>query len=414
MNAPPRPDTDPWAYQAGITLLFAVVVFWGLGTPAKPYFDEIHYVPAARAMLAGRMLNPEHPMLGKEAIALAIRLWGDTPFAWRLPSALMGCLGLFAFGRAMWLASRRRVAALAGMVLLATDFSWFVQSRIAMLDMVMAGLTMVALWLAAGAIRRETSPAGQRVRLAGCGLAFALALGAKWSAAPVFALVAGGMLAARLSGRALRDMALGEIVVWLVVLPPLAYWLTFAPAFFYARDSIAPWDMLGWHHFMLDLQSSVVKHHPYQSHWAQWIINQRPIWYLYEHVDGAQRGILLLGNPFTMLAGLMALGWAVMRRTRLSLTLAGLYLACVALWIVGHKPVQFYYHYLLAAAFLMALLGLAVDAMWAAQGAWRKEALGVILIALALFGWFWPILSGAPLHKGVASYQDWMWLSTWR
>ena len=413
MTASPRPDTDPWAYQAGITLFFALAVFWSLGIPSKPYFDEIHYVPAARAMLAGHMANPEHPMLGKEAIALAIRLLGDTPLAWRLPSALAGCVGLFAFGRALWLASGRRVAALAGMVLLATDFSWFVQSRIAMLDMVMAGLTMLALWLAAGAVR-SASPVGQRLRLAGCGLAFALALSAKWSAAPVFALVAGGLMAAQMSGRALRGLRLGEVVAWLAIMPPLAYWLTFAPAFFYAQNGIAAWNIIGWHRFMLDLQASVVKLHPYQSHWPQWIINQRPIWYLYEHVDGAQRGILLLGNPFTMLAGLMALGWALMRRAFLPLALAALYLATLALWIFGHKPVQFYYHYLLSAAFLMAMLGLAVDAMWAARGMWRKEALGVLLIALALFGWFWPILSGAPLHKGVASYQDWMWLSSWR
>ena len=110
MLTPPRPAADPWAYQAGMTLLFAALVFWHLGIPSKPYFDEIHYVPAARAMLARRMANPEHPMLGKEAIALSIRLLGDTPFAWRLPSALTGCLGLFAFGRALWLASGRRVA----------------------------------------------------------------------------------------------------------------------------------------------------------------------------------------------------------------------------------------------------------------------------------------------------------------
>ena len=60
---------------------------------------------------------------------------------------------------------------------------------------------------------------------------------------------------------------------------------------------------------MLALQASVTKHHPYQSVWYQWIVNWRAIWYLYEFVDGAQRGIVLIGNPFTMLAGLVALGW---------------------------------------------------------------------------------------------------------
>ena len=41
---------------------------------------------------------------------------------------------LFAFGRLLWWASGRRFATLAGMLLLATSFAWFIQSRIAMLD----------------------------------------------------------------------------------------------------------------------------------------------------------------------------------------------------------------------------------------------------------------------------------------
>ena len=40
-------------------------------------------------------------------------------------------------------------------------------------------------------------------------------------------------------------------------------------------------------------------------------MNWRAIWYLYEVVDGGQRGILLVGNPFSMIAGLPALGWCV-------------------------------------------------------------------------------------------------------
>jgi hypothetical protein len=37
---------------------------------------------------------------------------GRHAFAWRLPGACMGVLGLFAFGRMMWWASGRRFAAM--------------------------------------------------------------------------------------------------------------------------------------------------------------------------------------------------------------------------------------------------------------------------------------------------------------
>src|SRR3979411_830177 len=60
---------------------FALLV--GVTTPEKFYFDEVHYVPAARQMLEPAMpspvLNPMHPPLAKQLIALSIRSFGDTP-----------------------------------------------------------------------------------------------------------------------------------------------------------------------------------------------------------------------------------------------------------------------------------------------------------------------------------------------
>lgn len=102
-------------------------------------------------MLEGTLANPEHPLFAKTLMAWSIARFGDTPFAWRLPSACMGVLGLFAFGRMMWWASGQRFAAIAGMILLGSDFAWLIQSRIAMLDMVMAGMAMLSLWMLAAA-----------------------------------------------------------------------------------------------------------------------------------------------------------------------------------------------------------------------------------------------------------------------
>ena len=53
-----------------------------------------------------------------------------------------------------------------------------------MLDMIMAGFGMVALWQFAAALRDLTARRA-RWRLALCGVCLGLALGAKWSVAPV-------------------------------------------------------------------------------------------------------------------------------------------------------------------------------------------------------------------------------------
>lgn len=417
-------ETDPWRWCAVIVAGFLALAWWRLGIPSQIYFDEVHYVPAARKLLAGLRANPEHPLLGKEAIAAAIWWLGDRPLVWRLPSLLAGTAGLFAFSRLVWLASGRRLATIAATLLVATDFAWFVQSRIAMLDMTMAGLGMIGLWQFAAAIRYPA-----RWRLALAGVCFGLALGAKWSIAPAIALPGLLLLGWKIrdngrrfllarGGGAVPGVSLIEAALWLAAVPLAVYWLTYWPAFHYAKDAVNPAGPLGWHRYMLRLQDSVVRPHPYRSVWYEWVGNARAIWYLYREVDGVQRGIVLIGNPLTMLAGLPALGWALWagwrQRRGDCAAFAALYAVCLGMWAVSGKPVQFYYHYLLPGTFLMACLGLALDEAWRRHDRWRWLAPAVLAGSALAFAWFYPIISAAPLAHGRPSFEAWMWLPSWR
>jgi dolichyl-phosphate-mannose-protein mannosyltransferase len=72
----------------------------GLTTPYKIIFDEVYYVPAAKQMLepgiANPILNPMHPPLAKQLMALSIRTFGDVPLGWRYPSVVFGSLAIVA------------------------------------------------------------------------------------------------------------------------------------------------------------------------------------------------------------------------------------------------------------------------------------------------------------------------------
>ncbi len=425
MGARISTDRDPWAWCAGLALAYLGLCWFNLAIPSQIYFDEIHYVNAARKMLQGLRVNAEHPMLGKAIIAAAIDTFGDRPLVWRSPSALFGAFGLYAVSRLVWFASGNARATLIAMVLVATDFAWFIQSRIAMLDMIMAAFGMAALWQFAAAVRL---PAQGRGRLALCGLFAGLAMGAKWSIAPALLVPGLIFLALRLKyglrlftarrGAPVPGVSLAEAAVWLGLVPLAVYWLTFWPAFHWTVNPANPWDPVGWHKTMLNLQDSVVKPHPYRSYWYQWVGNWRAVWYLYQPVDGAQRGIVLIGNPFTMLAGLPALGWALwagLRRRRLdALAFAGLYLVSLLFWALSGKPVQFYYHYLIPGTFLMVCLALALDDLWKRRDRWRWIAPASILISVAMFAWFYPIIAAAKLCCGKPSFAHWMWLRSWR
>jgi len=156
--------------------------------------------------------------------------------------------------------------------------------------------------------------------------------------------------------------------------------------------------------------------HTYMSTWEQWALNTRGIWYLYEAVDGAQRGVLLIGNPLTMLLGLPALAWCLLHgawtRNWAQLAVVIGYAASLGLWLIAPKPVQFYYHYFVPSCFLLAALALALSdlrrAGWGAGLAW-----GTLAASAGVFAWFYPIISALPL-EGPGSFVTWMWLEGWR
>ncbi|MET1753928.1 phospholipid carrier-dependent glycosyltransferase [Novosphingobium sp. RD2P27] len=420
-------ERDPLPWCLALCFGFLLLCLHRLGLPNRIYFDEIHYVVAARQLLEGVPANREHPMFAKEVIAAAITVLGDRPWAWRVPSLIFGVLGLHAFGRLVWHVSQRRFATIAAMFLLAVNFLWFVQSRIAMLDMISAGLGMVALWQFAAVLREPSWR--PRLRLALCGLAMGLSLGAKWSIAPVLVLPgllflalrvreSGWRIVGRRGAGPIPRISLVEAAWWLGAFPLGLYWLTYLPGFFWSSRAIEPLGFIPYHEYMIRLQDSVKRLHPYRSVWYQWVINWRAIWYLYDDADGGQRGILLVGNPFTMLAGLPALiwcAWAGLWRRRFdALAFVVLYAVTLGIWIINGKPIQFYYHYLLPSAFLMACLALALDAVWRRSDWWRCLAPAALTIAAGMFVYFYPIISAARLHHGKQSFMQWMWLDSWR
>jgi dolichyl-phosphate-mannose-protein mannosyltransferase len=435
---------DPLAGTLVIVAAFFLLSLVRLGVPSKMMFDEIHYVPAARRLIdLTRRLNPEHPLLGKEAIAIGIRLFGDHPFGWRFPNLVLGTAGLFGAGRAMWWASGSRRVALLTVLFLATDFIWFIMARIAMLDMAMVAMLALGLWqwaLACRPVRADRR--GGRIHLILAGLFFGLSLGGKWNGAPLMVLP--GALFAwqravaldligrarwrgwRVLGRGLakwlfatragpvRGVSLAEAGVWLGLWPLLVYLATFAPAFFYQVQPMTFKGLIPWQRYMLQLQDSVVKPHRYMSRWWQWVLNLRPIWFLYEHIDGDQRGILMIGNPFTMLAGLPALGWCAWRGWKgeaLPALIVVLYGLSLIFWAINGKPVQFYYHYELAGSFLMAALALTLGSWWDRGLAWPGRT--ALAITAVVFIGFYPIISAAALPDRKA-YVDYMWLKSWR
>ena len=75
----------------------------------------------------------------------------------------------------------------------------------------------------------------------------------------------------------------------------VTYLATFAPAFLVARNPLTLAELIPHQLVIYAQQTQPLAQHPYQSDWWQWPLIERPIWYLYERVEGVQRGVLLIG-----------------------------------------------------------------------------------------------------------------------
>ena len=123
------------------------------------------------------MLNPMHPPLAKQLIALSIRFFGDGPLGWRYPGVLFGSLALVAVylcGLALFAAQGPAIAA---SLLAFFNQMLFVQSRIAMLDIFALAFGLFAI----AAFMHGFRKVRPHRWFALAGLAFGLSIACKWS-----------------------------------------------------------------------------------------------------------------------------------------------------------------------------------------------------------------------------------------
>lgn len=423
--------TRPWTVALILGIAAQILFTVHLDQPSRIMFDEVHYVPAAQALLdLSGPRNVEHPLLGKELIAAGIALLGDNPFGWRLFPSLAGTatvLGVFAF---LWLLTGSMRAAVVGALLTMLNQTVYVQARTAMLDIFLGAFMIWALALLLRAMQAK-GKAMWGNWIAGSAL-LGLATAVKWSGIPYVALaglaflvirardarLARKPLAAALSGRDQPHWPGLPAIPGLLVMGAvsvLVYLVTFAPAFFYAN---APLDLTGlfaqqWE--MYQLQTQVLKAHTYQSSWWSWPLMLRPIWYFYEWDRGAQRGVLLIGNPLIMWGGLVAVAacyWAWFRDKAIRpLAVALLWTASLAIYIVIPKSLGFYYYYHLSGIFLC--IALPVAFLHFDRGRNRGWEEWFTAASLLMFGYFYPILSAAPLADTMG-FEHWTWFASWR
>jgi predicted membrane-bound dolichyl-phosphate-mannose-protein mannosyltransferase len=333
-----------WLLGAVLAISLLARVAW-LGEPCRSpcrsandhllVFDEAYYVNAARVIAgihpppgvsyANSPLwtdpNSEHPQMVKLLIAGGIELFGDGPFAWRLPSiglGLIAILGMFALARA---AGGGRWLALGAAALMAADNLLIVHGRIGTLDVPAVAFM---IWAAAFYVRGRPILAGILLGVGACAKEVAPYL--------LFALVVLELLRwARTRRDGLRR--LGRLVLCgaaaaVSFLILLAVMDGIAPPYSPQTGKLVPNGVFGHVSRIVSYAATQTSPHGPQgiaSYPWDWLVDDKPITYLQinpGHPTAAlhqiEPAVHFWGmiNPAILLAGVLGVAWIALSLVR--------------------------------------------------------------------------------------------------
>ena len=387
------------------------------------YFDEIYHARAGYEFAGGlNVWEDTHPPLGKLFKAASIRIFGMSPFAYRLPGTLFGILMLplmYAFARHLFKSNNLGFFAA---FLLSFDFMLFAQSRMATIDTYVTFFILAMYYL----MYRYTSGVGrdslrrQFMWLALCGAAMGLAVASKWQG--VYAAIGLPLLffpaLMRLRARDRRAAGLTFLACFgfFVALPLAIYAASYIP-FVMQRGGglVTIWQNQQW---MLRYHSNDVlgNTHAFSSEWWSWPLVIRPLWqYVSRLPDGMVSTMSSIGSPLvwwggiaaTLFALFKALGGRLAGRPCAGEREAAVLLVAFFAQIVPWMPVErltFIYHYFPVLPFTVLLL------VWSFRhhANDRRLMLGYGAAALVLFVLFYPVISGMPVSEEYARWLQWL------
>jgi dolichyl-phosphate-mannose-protein mannosyltransferase len=409
-----------------------------------------------------------HPPLGKWMIAAGELAFGTGSFGWRVSSAVTGTATVIVlamivqvlFGSALW--------TFVGGLLLATESLNVVQSRTSMLDIFVTFwivLSFLFLLLDRRWIDRRTPPpepveadaasdagAGEappsrparvpspffRPWRVAAGVALGAAVASKWSGLTAVAGVVAvsllweitrrrgaGMTTRRSIWKAVQWEAF-PIVVWLLIVPFAVYVASYVGWFVQFH-----WDLGRWARLQADM-ASYSEHlqwfdpkthkpiHPYLSHAWSWILLWRPVLYFANYGDDARRVIYANGNPAIFWGSVLAIPWTAYAWWRrrdwqagyIVLAIAALYLP----WFLVTRPQFLFYATPISPFFVLADVYLIRDLSQMHVAGSRSRpylpvAVGFVVVSVALFVWFWPVLTGGLVNG--TGWQLRAWFPSW-
>ena len=358
------------------------------------YFDEIYHVRNAKEVADGQyMYASVHPLLGTNIIASFIKLFGFTPFVFRLPGALFGiAIVVLIYLLAKLLFDKTIISSLAA-ILSACDFMHLTTSRIATLEpFSIFFIILMFYWMIK--YYKEEDHKKEIVDLLICGISMGLAISTKWTAC--YSAIGLAIILFKKLTETKKNVisSLLWCVLFFVIIPLIIYWLSYLPDKVW-RDS---WSIKNvWEHniTMFEYHSKLVSTHPYSSKWYQWLLDIRPIWY-YSNINdvGISNTIACFSNPLLTWAGIPAIIYCLFKiKDRISFVIVIGYLTAILPWTPISRT-TFAYHFYPTSIFVILAICFCANKLMEKRNKNRQLIYIFMALYVLIFIVYLPICTG--------------------
>lgn len=407
------------------------------------YFDEIYHARTAYEFLHGiSAYEWTHPPLGKILIAIGIKIFGMVPFGWRIVGTVFGILMipfLYLFAKRLlkhsWLA-------VVTCLLLTFDFMHFAQTRIATIDVYVTFFIILMYYYMYQYYSMsfyDTPFHKTLIPLALSGLFMGLGIASKWTG--IYAGIGLAILffmtiwhryreyryaCARPKGETngishaaiIADFApntlktFGFCCIFFIAVPLVIYLLSYIPYMIADGTGIAGVIKNQQDMYIYHAKTVLDSTHPYSSHWYQWPIMVRPIWYFSGTISqSVKEGISSFGNPAVWWTGIAAFLYIVYqvidKKDKAASFLVIGYLAQLVPWFFVTR-LTFIYHYFPCVPFVVLMIGYSILCLYRKYPKIKIISFVYTGIVVLLFMMFYPVLSGMPVEVSyVKTFLKW-------
>lgn len=387
------------------------------------YFDEIYHARTAYEFVNKLPIYEwTHPPLGKLIISAGVKLFGMTPFGWRISGTLFGIFMipiLYYFIKKLF---GKTWLAVSGTILLCSDFMHFTQSRISTID-VYVTFFILLMYLFMFLYYKENLFIENRkkgnIMLLLSGIASGLAAASKWSGlyamigvAVIFFLSIMKCYTIDKTDFLKRLIKTGLLCcVFFIVIPVAIYALSYIPFLKSNGEGIKG---------IIDNQVAMYVYHgktvagtthPYSSHWYEWLLDLRPIWYYSETYGDLAESISCLGNPLIIIFGFFAFLYCFYNAINKQESIAILLTIAFASGIIPWMPIErttYIYHYFPCIPFLIIMILYVVDSLEVKSRKTKGYFILFVSSAVILFALFYPAISGFPVAEWYLDFLEFL------